>query len=423
MDSLLSKLAANIDTFLTGELLLPDPEMDIIFRCPEYGCDGELQLLSYDKLYKLRKPPRNPDDTDDNALKCFRCESVHSVSGQIAAALDHGYRRCFGRPRLETDEVIDLIWKGLPIRPTSNDHREADCWQLNLCSIQVLVNMHDRQHRKSCFKSNSNSCRYKTPHEPCQKTEVIPICNCKIQESDTNEAGKNLSRKFNQAAKKEEIERLHFSVKKRPVFMFLTDCNLSVLSVLNCNNCTKYVHDQKISLYYGAYASKHNSDNEKSLVELMTALSKYEEKIRNVKPKDHEEHESNSQPQHAQRSHASIGLGRLLSGARAATNGETVGAPLASFAARGNRIFEMSHETAVLPLTQALAYLLGEPLRSSINRDGVVLASTYDYVFRTRDDETIASMTYWDFVTIMETYPLKSVSVAKQVSQKYFKLQ
>lgn len=30
-DSILSKIAANIETFLNGELLLPDPEVNIIF--------------------------------------------------------------------------------------------------------------------------------------------------------------------------------------------------------------------------------------------------------------------------------------------------------------------------------------------------------------------------------------------------------
>lgn len=58
----------------------------------------------------------------------------------------------------------------------------------------------------------------------------------------------------------------------------------------------------------------------------------------------------------------------------------------------------------MLPLTQALAYLLGELPRSSINRDEFVLDSTYDYVFSSKNDETIASMTYWDFVAIIETF-------------------
>jgi hypothetical protein len=45
------------------------------------------------------------------------------------------------------------------------------------------------------------------------------------------------------------------------------------------------------------------------------------------------------------RSDYSIGLGRLLSSARAATNGETIGAPLAAFLA-GGKFFEMSHNTS-----------------------------------------------------------------------------
>lgn len=118
------------------------------------------------------------------------------------------------------------------------------------------------------------------------------------------------------------------------------------------------------------------------------------------------------------RSDASIGLGRLLSGARAATNGETVGAPLAAFAARGNLIFNMSQQTAVLPLTQAIAYVTGEPLRLSINRDGIVMATIYDYVFRTRDVTLISKMLYWHFVSTMEIYPLRGRLKGLQVSVK-----
>ena len=47
---------------------------------------------------------------------------------------------------------------------------------------------------------------------------------------------------------------------------------------------------------------------------------------------------------------ASIGGWRMLSAARASTNGETVGAVLAAFSALGNNIFQMSHETVNLPL-------------------------------------------------------------------------
>ena len=59
--------------------------------------------------------------------------------------------------------------------------------------------------------------------------------------------------------------------------MFMTDCNPTVLAVLGCNNCTRYVENQKVSLYYGAYASKYSTENGKALAELMRALNAHEE--------------------------------------------------------------------------------------------------------------------------------------------------
>ncbi len=141
-----------------------------------------------------------------------------------------------------------------------------------------------------------------------------------------------------------------------------------------CNNYVRYVQDQKVNLYYGAYASKHNNENEKALTELMRSLTVYEKRqhARNNKVKISEEETNEVQEQtpgdKPPRYEASFGLGRLLSGARAATNGETVGAPLAAFAARNNKIFRMSHETAPLPLNEAKAYLQGKHLRASISK-------------------------------------------------------
>lgn len=61
--------------------------------------------------------------------------------------------------------------------------------------------------------------------------------------------------------------------------MLLTDSNPTVLAILNCNNCTRYVLNQKVSLYYEEYASKHTNENAKALAELMRALNAYEVKL------------------------------------------------------------------------------------------------------------------------------------------------
>lgn len=149
--------------------------MALISHCPISQCGGELLLSNYEKLFQLRKRPASNEEKDDNALKCSPCKLIFSVSSQIYAALDHRYHRCFGRPRLNTNEIVYMIFKGFPERRKNKESKEFDCWLLNLTSVQVLVNVHDRLHRKSCFKSGSLSCRYNTPHEPVARTEIIPV--------------------------------------------------------------------------------------------------------------------------------------------------------------------------------------------------------------------------------------------------------
>lgn len=124
------------------------------------------------------------------------------------------------------------------------------------------------------------------------------------------------------------------------------------------------------------------------------------------------------------RSDSSIGLGRLLTAARASTNGDTIGAPLAAFAARGNKIFEMSHETALLPVAQAVAFLKKEPLTASVNKHGNVYATILDYVYRNSEEQSICDMNYWDFIRLHTTrkYPQKkknSKSKGKHSNEEY----
>ncbi|EFX66259.1 hypothetical protein DAPPUDRAFT_116575 [Daphnia pulex] len=199
---------------------------------------------------------------------------------------------------------------------------------------RLLVNMHDLKHRSSCFKNGGLFCRY------------------------------NTSRRYT-----------------------MTDCNPTVMADLGCNNCTRYVENQKISLDYGAYASKYSSENGKALADLMRSLNAYEERrlLKEQQVADGIEKEADLHvvsDNNPARSDASIGFGRLMSRSREATNGETVGEPVAAFCALGNDLFEMSHETAILPLTQASAFVQGEQLTASINKYGTVFATIDDYCFQ-----------------------------------------
>jgi hypothetical protein len=178
-------------------------------------------------------------------------------------------------------------------------------------------------------------------------------------------------------------------------------------------------------MYYGAYTSKHNSDCEKALVETLLAIEKHEEKTlkqqemvrqqameQQVNPAriqdENGEHSSKTEKTTLPRLEYSVGLGKLLSAIRASTNGDTIGGPLAAFVLLGNEIFAMSHQTAVLPLTQAIAYLEKETIYANITRYGDVKATIYDYVFRSKENPLIEKMNLWSFTQKQESCKLKA---------------
>ena len=216
-----------------------------------------------------------------------------------------------------------------------------------------------------------------------------------------------------------QIKELHIDVKKRAPFTFITDSNSSIMSVINCNNCTKYVRDQKVSMYYGAYTTKHSTDCEKALAEAMLAIEKHENKVRKQQQQADNENERYQQEREMEednmeepqlptprRSDYSIGLGKLLSAVRASTNGDTIGGPLAAFALLGNNIFAMSHQTAPLPLTQAIGYLEKQNINATFTRFGEVKATIHDYVFRSNRNQDIEDMNYWTFIKTQESCKL-----------------
>ena len=358
--------------------------MTLITKCPVYNCPGELELASNEAQEKLRSRPSNID-VEAHGLKCPVCKVTYTVTSRIDAALESGFRRCFGKQQLSKKEVIDLIWLGMPLQPNVEDVEASDGWLLNFASIQVLVNMHDWKHRSSCFKNRRLLCRYNTPHDTVAETNVTPVYP---SFSDITEGEDST------VPKSKDIVYLNKSLKKRAVFMFMTDCNPTVLAVFGCNNCTRYVENQKVSLYYGAYASKYSTENGKALAELMRALNAHEERrlLKQQQMAEQTENETliNVVPDNnLTKLSASIGYARLLSGARAATNGETVGAPIASYCALGNDLFVMSHDTVALPVPQARAFIRSEKLTASVNDNGIVLATIHDYVYRSSNDPII----------------------------------
>ncbi|EFX68055.1 hypothetical protein DAPPUDRAFT_114909 [Daphnia pulex] len=182
------------------------------------------------------------------------------------------------------------------------------------------------------------------------------------------------------------VEKLNIYLRRRAPVLFVLEFNESIMAVLNCNNSVRYVEDQKIGFYLVLYTTKHGTENEKSLAETMRSLTVHENKIRT-------QTEENS----TQRSFFPLRLGKILSAARAATNGETIEGPLAAFCARGNHIFHMSHTTFPLLLDQTEASLAGDSVSASINRHGAVHATINDYRLRSAQAH-IEELNYWEYL-------------------------
>ena len=261
-------------------------------------------------LAKMRQRMKT-DAIENPCLSCSICHSSYTCSEIIAALLEHGFQRCYGRSKLTTEEVDNLIWCGLPKKPQNNNSLENDRWLLNLASVEAAVNIHDWRHRASCFKNSRTACRYSIPYTPNSATEVIPILQSTSEDGDIG-----------------DVEKLNIFLRRRAPFLFVPEFNEPIMAVLNCNNCTRYVEDQKVGFYLGLYTTKHGTENEKVLADTMRALSSYENK-----------NQKKQQEEPVERTPFSLGLGRLLSAACGATNGETIGGPMAAFCALGNSIF------------------------------------------------------------------------------------
>ena len=250
---LLELLKANVETFFVGEFVLPVPESESLTNCLIPGCSGKLQLLSKEVLMRMRN--RAIDDIcEPKILNCVVCNRKFAAGECNRAALDRGFQRCFGRDSYSKEEVQLLIWKGLPVKPFEGESLACERWLLLVASIQNEVNTHDWKHRQSCFKNGRSQCRYKIPHVPCEKTSV----EAEYASVFNAETGKffPVDRKTN------EIVGVSIQLQKRCCSVFATNCNSIVMSVLHCNNCTNYVENQKVSLYYGAYAAKYCSENQ-----------------------------------------------------------------------------------------------------------------------------------------------------------------
>jgi hypothetical protein len=349
---------------ISGELHLPPEEMAYITKCPNESCSVRLAVRDSNDLEAMRRRLRT--NAEEKVLSCTSCATCCTITDRIAAGFRHGHERLL--PSSPSLDVNKLRWTGLENNVSCNAvDRTSDIWRLKCAAIQNAVNQHDWMHRASCFKNHRSICRYDIPQPPVKETKIIPICD---NESDTGDSSENIEQKH-------PLSQLDILIRKRAPFILMTDLNPILMSVLNCSNCTKYVKNQKVSLYYGAFTAKKANDCNKALTEAIRSVTNY---LNGISREDEGDAVSTTTSSNdriqaepdvtPRRSDYAKGMGALLSATRAYTNNEVIGPPLTAFALRGNHTFDMSHDTAVLPLEQAAVFLEDRPLQAAFRKDG-----------------------------------------------------
>lgn len=141
-EAILNRLERNIDSYCVGELKLPDIEMAILTKCSNPFCLGMWHLASEEILLKMRSLPRK--DTEElEALRCSVSDSKTTCTDRINTALEHGYLCRYQKSRPNKEEILNLIWLGLPKHPGSTDPIKNDRWLLDVAVVHGLVSIHD----------------------------------------------------------------------------------------------------------------------------------------------------------------------------------------------------------------------------------------------------------------------------------------
>ena len=78
----------------------------------------------------------------------------------------------------------------------------------------------------------------------------------------------------------DELVGMDIKTIKRAAFMFLTSASVYLMAIIHCNNCVRFVYNQKVSLYYGCYISKRNTESEKAFIKVLTQMEAYEKRLK-----------------------------------------------------------------------------------------------------------------------------------------------
>jgi hypothetical protein len=194
-----------------------------------------------------------------------------------------------------------------------------------------------------------------------------------------------------------ELKELRYSLARSAFDVYVTQCNLAMLAVLQCNCHCAYIQDAKSGFYCVAYSLKANVEVSQMLTNTENGLIKFLNK---------EKLKANPRA-----SGPSLGRALLCSAIYHNTKGQVVASQMSAILLLKDKdVFEYSHDFAAVPLAQALAFLENRSIRATIGKNGVIKALTYDYAFR---NTVLETMNFWDYRERLDTFP-KSQSKNKK---------
>jgi hypothetical protein len=112
--------------------------------------------------------------------------------------------------------------------------KQKGSWDARLRENPIKRQPSRLEAQEKLFKNGRTKCRYGIPSKPCICTEATAVFT---QPPPRIHAANPLNEETPHP--KPQIKELHIDVKKRTPFQFFTDSNSSIMSVINCNNCTK----------------------------------------------------------------------------------------------------------------------------------------------------------------------------------------
>jgi hypothetical protein len=326
------QLQQQLDTVISCELPLPESTLETMDRCLDANCEGSMEAVSNARLMELRKKGHGNDPV---VVKCSTCDKRYGSIEVIKSAL----RASFGDQTcpLDSEDVLDALkWKHT-MRPSGTD-QEIYVYNLNVAALAVTYNLHDPNHRSSCFKK-SCFCRYKAPHQPQKET--------KIQMDDT-------------PVEDDVISFFIVTHRRRPAMVYMSSYNPELLEMFKCNTYVSYVNDHRLSFYLGCYQTKHYREDDISFGTALGAVLNYHRK--NVGNANFEA-----------RSLYSQGLGRLCAGVCAHTSSDMVAGQMAAHLLLGGHIFNFSHPFQMLPVQQGREFLMPKKLAAGGNIANVTI--------------------------------------------------